>query len=56
MLDQCSKLPYYKEYPYDTFFVGGISTKIVNDKEKWKLTVANLDAYAVSQAPESSYA
>ena len=53
--DQCSKLSCNEQSPFDSFFVGGISTKIVTDNEKWKMTAANSDAYAVSQAPENSY-
>ena len=53
---QCSKLPCNEQSPFDSFFAGGISTKIATDTEKWKLTVANFDAFAVSQAPENSYA
>ena len=42
--------------PVDSFFAGEISTKIAIENHKWKLTVANSDAYAISDVPENTYA
>ena len=37
-------------------FQGGISTKIAAVNHKWKITAANLDAYAISEAQKGTYA
>ena len=53
---QCTELSCSDQSPLDSFFVGGLFTKIATENDKWKLTIPQYDVYAVSEAPESSYA
>ena len=58
MNKQCTKLScnVNDQSVMNSFFVGGLSNKIVFQNDTWRIMSAHYDAYAVSEAPHDSYA
>ena len=57
MNKQCTKLSCNvdDQSVMNSFFVGGLSNKIVFQNDTWRIMSAQYDAYAVSEAPQDSY-